>query len=116
MLSFILAFLHKLGLILFGFNAVLLTRYLVHSLSMRRAFRNVPGPPASSFLWGEEWELYHGPPGKPYVDWHKRFGKILKFTGAFGVGDSPISLAASVSNMFLITISTRLSQSPILVQ
>ncbi|KAF9478020.1 cytochrome P450 [Pholiota conissans] len=76
--------LYKLCLVLLGFNIVFLTRYLVHSHSMRRAFRHVPGPPPSSHLWGEEWELYHGPPGKAYVDWHKRFGKLVKFTGSFG--------------------------------
>jgi hypothetical protein len=115
MLDSILDSLYKLCLILLTFNAVLFIQYLVHSLSMRRAFRNIPGPPASSFIWGEEWELYHGPPGKPYVDWHKRFGKILKFTGAFGVG-TPICFTAPMSDMFLIVTSTRLSQSPILVQ
>lgn len=81
--------LYKFALVSLGFNLVMLTRYLLHSLSMKRAFRQVPGPPASSLLWGEEWELYNGPPGKPYVDWHKRFGKLVQFTGAFGVRTQP---------------------------
>ncbi|KAF8973678.1 cytochrome P450 [Flammula alnicola] len=80
----IISFLYKLALIVLGFNLVIMTRYLLHSFSMRRAFRYVPGPAASSLLWGEEWQLYHGLPGKPYLDWHKRFGKLVKFTGAFG--------------------------------
>ena len=85
----ILWLLYKLALVSLGFNLVLLTRYLLHSLSMKRAFRQVPGPPASSLLWGEEWELYNGSPGKPYVDWHRRFGKLVRFTGAFGVRGQP---------------------------
>jgi hypothetical protein len=81
----IFALLYKILLLALGFNLVLLTRYLLYSISMRRAFLHIPGPPRSSLLWGEEWELYHSTPGKPYVEWHVMFGKVVKFTGAFGV-------------------------------
>lgn len=84
-LNMIFALLYKFLLLSLGFNLVLLTRYLHYSVSMRRAFLHIPGPLQSSFLWGEEWELYHSPPGKPYLEWHTMFGKVVKFTGAFGV-------------------------------
>ncbi|PPQ88095.1 hypothetical protein CVT25_014393 [Psilocybe cyanescens] len=76
---------HKLALIVSGFTVVILTHYLVHAVSTRRTFCYVPGPRPSSFLWGEEWELYHQAPGVPYIDWHSRFGKLVTITGAFGV-------------------------------
>ncbi|CAA7259962.1 unnamed protein product [Cyclocybe aegerita] len=79
-----LSFIYKLSLIAAGFYIVILTRFVVHYFSVRRTFRHVPGPPRSSLLWGEEWELYHGRPGARYVEWHKNFGKLVAFTGAFG--------------------------------
>ena len=82
MLSLIL---YKCSLFLLGFNLFLLTRYTVHTLSIKHTFRHVPGPDASSRLWGEEWELYHSTPGVRYIDWHITFGKIVSFNGAFGV-------------------------------
>lgn len=78
-------FIYKLALILLGFNAVILTRYLIHAASTRRGLHLVPGPATSSFVWGEEWELYCRAPGSLYSDWHERFGKLVTFTGAFGV-------------------------------
>ena len=47
--------------------------------------RRIPGPPVSSYLWGEEWELYHSAPGSLYTSWHKRYGSVVRFSGAFGV-------------------------------
>jgi len=76
---------YKFLLVALGFNIVFLLRYFLHSLSTQTAFRFVPGPRSSSLLWGEEWELYHGKPGAPYIDWHHQFGKLVRFTGAFGV-------------------------------
>jgi len=81
----LISILHNLALIILGFNLFILARYVLHSVSMRRSFRHIPGPKAPSLLWGEEWELYHGSPGALYIDWHGRFGKLVKFTGAFGV-------------------------------
>lgn len=78
-------FLYKCSLFLLGFNLFLLTRYTVHILSIKHTFRHVPGPDASSRLWGEEWELFHSTPGVRYIDWHVAFGKIVGFNGAFGV-------------------------------
>lgn len=76
---------HKLSLIVAGFTVVILIHYAIQTISARRTFCYVPGPRTSSFLWGEEWELYHRTPGVTYVDWHNRFGKLVTFTGAFGV-------------------------------
>ncbi|KAJ7630498.1 cytochrome P450 [Roridomyces roridus] len=63
---------------------VVLFRLVVHSISARNALRNIPGPVPSSLLWGEEWDLYHKPPGSLYLKWHQRFGKVLKFRGSCG--------------------------------
>ncbi|KAF4623842.1 hypothetical protein D9613_002072 [Agrocybe pediades] len=76
--------LYKSLLVALGFNLVILLRYALHSLSTQRAFKHVPGPSSSSMVWGEEWKLYHGTPGAPYIEWHRQFGKLVKFTGAFG--------------------------------
>ncbi|KAK0455909.1 cytochrome P450 [Armillaria borealis] len=67
-----------------GCLVVLLLRYSIHLFSVRRTLRHVPGPRSSSLFWGEEWLLYHTLPGSHYVRWHQRFGKVVKFTGAFG--------------------------------
>ncbi|KAF8807688.1 cytochrome P450 [Phlegmacium glaucopus] len=78
------AVLHNLFLIILGFTFVVLIRHVLHTISTRLILRSIPGPKPSSFLWGEEWELYHRVPGSLYLDWHKRFGKLVAFTGAFG--------------------------------
>ncbi|PPQ64763.1 hypothetical protein CVT26_002707 [Gymnopilus dilepis] len=75
---------YKLSLIFAGFSLALLTRYILHCVAIRRAFRHLPGPPPSSLVWGEEWKLYTRIPGSLYTDWHGRFGNLLVFTGAFG--------------------------------
>ncbi|KAJ3789675.1 cytochrome P450 [Lentinula aff. detonsa] len=59
-------------------------KFVAHILTTRHALRHVPGPRPSSLIWGEEWLLYHSTPGAHYVRWHRQFGKILRFTGAFG--------------------------------
>jgi hypothetical protein len=69
----------------FGFILVSFTRLAFHSIRQRIALRHIPGPVLSSLLWGEEWILYHRAPGLPYATWHKKFGKVVRFTGAFGV-------------------------------
>lgn len=79
------AVLYKLSLFLLGFNISLISRYALHMFSRVHTFRHIPGPDAPSLLWGEEWELYRGPPGVRYLDWHKYFGKVVKFNGVFGV-------------------------------
>ncbi|KAF8912957.1 cytochrome P450 [Gymnopilus junonius] len=75
---------YKLFLVFLGFSLAIVTHYALHSIVTRRAFRHLPRPPISSFLWGEEWELYHRIPGSLYTDWHRRFGGLVAFTGAFG--------------------------------
>lgn len=64
------------------FNVV---KFVVHLISARVSLRHLPGPSSTSFLWGEEWNLYHDAPGSHYLEWHQRFGKVLKFRGACGV-------------------------------
>jgi len=81
----LISFIYKLALIVLGFNFFILARYVLHSLSISRSLRHIPGPSAPSLLWGEEWDLYHDSPGALYSNWHGRFGKLVKFSGAFGV-------------------------------
>ncbi|KAJ7456542.1 cytochrome P450 [Mycena latifolia] len=59
-------------------------KFLVHLISARLSLRHVPGPTSTSLLWGEEWNLYHNPPGSHYLEWHRQFGGVVKFRGAFG--------------------------------
>ena len=72
-------------LLALAFLLVDLTRLAYQSINSRRILRHVPGPPPSSFLWGEEWRLYNSIPGSLYATWHNQFGKVVKFRGAFGV-------------------------------
>ena len=92
--TMLLHIVYKLSLIFAGFSLALLTRYILHCVAIRRAFRHLPGPPPSSLVWGEEWKLYTRIPGSLYTDWHGRFGNLLVFTGAFGV------LVRSLENHF----------------
>ncbi|KAJ7225974.1 cytochrome P450 [Mycena pura] len=59
-------------------------KFLVRSISGRIYLHHVPGPISSSRLWGEEWNLYRNAPGSHYLTWHRKFGKVVKFNGAFG--------------------------------
>jgi hypothetical protein len=83
-------------LIVLVFILVSLTRFAIRCVSARIHLWHVPGPRSSSILWGEEWLLYHTSPGSLYVGWHKQFGKVVKFTGAFGVSDVPLNMSAEV--------------------
>jgi hypothetical protein len=69
------------------FLAFYVLKFAFHVIYARFALRNIPGPLALSLIWGEEWRLYSNPPGSLYVQWHKQFGKVIKFSGAFGVSD-----------------------------
>ncbi|KAJ6519371.1 cytochrome P450 [Mycena sanguinolenta] len=59
-------------------------KFVIHFISARISLRHVPGPLSSSFIWGEEWNLYHDAPGSHYLEWHRQFGKVVKFRGACG--------------------------------
>jgi hypothetical protein len=80
------ALLYKVSLFLLGFNLFLFTRYAIQAVSVLNILGHLPGPEASSVLFGEEWELYSTVPGSRYVEWHSAFGNVVKFNGAFGVG------------------------------
>ncbi|KAF8167803.1 cytochrome P450 [Crassisporium funariophilum] len=80
----ILPLIYKLLLLTLGFIVVVLSRHVIHAMSTRLTLRKIPGPKTSSYLWGQEWELYNGIPGSLYLCWHKRYGKLVTFTGAFG--------------------------------
>lgn len=71
-----------LGVVLAGITVFHLA---VNKLRTHFLLRRIPGPPQSSFIWGEEWELYHSTPGSLYSSWHKRYGSVVRFSGAFGV-------------------------------
>lgn len=77
--------LFKAFTVLVGFLSVALTKIAIHRYHLWRSLRDVPGPSITSYIWGEEWTLFHGVPGSLYIDWHRKYGKVVKFTGAFGV-------------------------------
>ncbi|KAF8213574.1 cytochrome P450 [Mycena galopus ATCC 62051] len=68
----------------FALTFFVVGKFLIHFISARAFLRHVPGPPASSFIWGEEWNLYHDAPGSHYLEWHQRYGKVVKLRGACG--------------------------------
>jgi hypothetical protein len=72
-------------LFLSGVALVLFARFLYNLVISRRLLSRLPGPKAPSLLWGEEWKLYSSIPGQPYACWHKQYGSVVKFRGAFGV-------------------------------
>ncbi|KAF5377225.1 hypothetical protein D9615_006348 [Tricholomella constricta] len=74
----------NVAIICIGFILISVLKFILHLIKIRLALNHIPGPRPSSFLWGEEWLLYHSLPGSPYLRWHKEFGKVVKFTGAFG--------------------------------
>ncbi|KAJ3575897.1 hypothetical protein NP233_g787 [Leucocoprinus birnbaumii] len=78
------AFLYKFFLFSCGVGLVALARFVHDLVISRRLLRSIPGPKPSSFIWGEEWKLYSRPPGQPYAEWHRKYGPIVKFRGAFG--------------------------------
>jgi hypothetical protein len=67
------------------FICVYTFRFICRIVSAWIALRHVRGPNPSSIIWGEEWKLYSNEPGSLYADWHKEFGMVVKFSGAFGV-------------------------------
>ncbi|KAH7929384.1 cytochrome P450 [Leucogyrophana mollusca] len=68
-----------------GFSFVYFVRFVHQRLSAALILRNIPGPKSSSWIWGEEQNLYYSSaPGSLYLEWHRNFGKVVKFTGAFG--------------------------------
>ncbi|EGO02781.1 hypothetical protein SERLA73DRAFT_102755 [Serpula lacrymans var. lacrymans S7.3] len=68
-----------LALILVG-----IIRLVQRRLAARLAFRRIPGPSCSSLIWGEEQKLYYNVPGSLHLQWHRHYGNVVKFTGAFG--------------------------------
>ncbi|KAF9229533.1 cytochrome P450 [Gyrodon lividus] len=67
-----------------AFALVYFVRFIHQRVSARRILRRIPGPKSCSWLWGEEQNLYYDAPGAHYLDWHRKFGKVVRFSGAFG--------------------------------
>lgn len=91
-----------------GFILVYTLRWLYTTYSRRRLIRShskrldpapvlqlrdVPGPYPSSWLWGSEWDMYNSEPGQKYLEWYKKFGRIVKFKGVLGVSSLLISIS-----------------------
>ncbi|TFK76723.1 cytochrome P450 [Pluteus cervinus] len=74
----------NLALLSLGFFSMALLKFIGHLICVRIQLRHVPGPRISSLIWGEEWSLYHNMPGSLQADWHNRYGKLVRFSGAFG--------------------------------
>lgn len=80
--------LHQAVLVSLGLGLTLLVERLAKAFWIRsRPYPNsiVPGPWTSSYLWGEEKELFTTTPGLLYTSWHKRYGGIVALRGCFGV-------------------------------
>jgi hypothetical protein len=92
--------LYKLFLFSCGIAVIVFIRFIYDSAVSKLLLRPIPGPKASSFIWGEEWKLYSRPPGQPYAEWHKRYGPVVKFRGAFGVRFPPTPLSLCNSHVF----------------
>ncbi|KIJ68630.1 hypothetical protein HYDPIDRAFT_82615 [Hydnomerulius pinastri MD-312] len=67
-----------------AFAFVYVLRLLHRRVSAWLVLRHIPGPESCSWLWGEEQNLYYNPPGSHYLEWHRTFGKVVRFSGAFG--------------------------------
>ncbi|KAF8349818.1 cytochrome P450 [Amanita rubescens] len=74
----------NLSLLVASFVVLVAAKILAHIISNRVALRHVPGPKSPSKLWGQEWVLYNSIPGLLYLQWHIRYGKVVKFSGALG--------------------------------
>ncbi|KAG6381374.1 hypothetical protein JVT61DRAFT_5788 [Boletus reticuloceps] len=70
--------------LLLALGLVCLLRFIYLRISALFALWHVPGPKPHSWLWGEEQILYHDSPGSHHVEWHRRFGQVVRFSGAFG--------------------------------
>ncbi|KAI9572767.1 cytochrome P450 [Boletus coccyginus] len=70
--------------LMLALGLVCLLRSIHLRISAMLVLRHVPGPKPHSWLWGEEKTLYHDSPGSHYVEWHRKFGKVVRFSGAFG--------------------------------
>jgi hypothetical protein len=93
-----------------AFAFVYISRFFQQRLSSLFALRHVPGPKPSSWVWGEEKVLYYNTPGALYLDWHRTYGNVVKFTGAFGVGESCSNLMPRSLLSLFISISSFLSR------
>ncbi|KAF7986221.1 hypothetical protein HWV62_38664 [Athelia sp. TMB] len=94
----------------FAFVFVFIFRFIYRQSLVRYDLRHVPGPKSSSLIWGEEWKLYHDAPGALYANIHKEFGKVVKFTGAFGHQMLSISDPRAIS--FIVGEGTYLFPKP----
>jgi hypothetical protein len=83
-----------------AFICVYIIRVIHRQISARFHLRRVPGPKSSSIIWGEEWRLYHNRPGSLHVEWRREFGKVVKFTGAFGVNITYFKILFLISDIF----------------
>lgn len=76
--------LSKIEIICLGILVMCLLKHVIRFFQARLALKWIPGPQASSLIWGEEWQLYYSLPGSPYLKWHKEFGKVVRISGVFG--------------------------------
>lgn len=82
-----------------GVAFVAFIRFVYDLVSIQRLLSHIPGPKAPSLIWGEEWKLYSSPPGQPYAHWHRQYGPVVKFRGAFGVC-TPSTLVGYGAHLF----------------
>ncbi|KIY45233.1 cytochrome P450 [Fistulina hepatica ATCC 64428] len=67
---------HIFALSLLLFISLRVLKYVAHCLTVHFTLRSIPRIPASSLLWGEEWNIYNSAPGAPQLAWHRRLGHV----------------------------------------
>ena len=58
---------------------------LWHQLRWRTWLRNVPGPPRSSFWYGNMYELIERDIVPVFLKWTAKYGRVVRIWGTFGV-------------------------------
>lgn len=74
------------GRILIGIALFLLWVYVYNwpYTEYTLSYRNVPGPPRSSFLWGSLLDVLQSKPGERHTQWTAEYGPTHRFHSVFG--------------------------------
>ncbi|KZV79535.1 cytochrome P450 [Exidia glandulosa HHB12029] len=67
-----------------AFVAVWALRTIIRVWRFRSALAHIPGPKPTSWLWGNDWDVYVTAPGKLFKEWAAQYGGAVRSHGAFG--------------------------------
>lgn len=68
-----------------AFFIVWILRTIVRTWRFRSALSHIPGPKPTSWIWGNDWDVYVAAPGQLFKEWADRYGGAVRSHGAFGV-------------------------------